>query len=83
MTNEEYQQKFLEILPNVQKAEFERLQKECQQLEEKYRNFSKNVSEKCADKLVELNKRYIEDSKESYTNFFCKNWMFITFMMNK
>lgn len=31
----------------------------------------------------ELNKRYIEDSKESYTNFFFKNWMFITFMMNK
>lgn len=73
MTNEEYQQKFLEILPNVQKAEFEEFKKDCQKLEEKYRNFSKNVSEKCADKLVELNKQYIEGAKKDYTNFFFNN----------
>ncbi len=69
MTNEEYNEKVLEIL-NVQKTEFEKLKKDYQDFEEKYRNFSKNVSEKCADKLVELNKRYIV---ENFADFFLKN----------
>lgn len=79
MTNEEYKQKFFEILPQVQKEEFEKLKLDYQQFEEKCHDFSKGVYEKCAEKLVELNKQYIEEYKENYSNFFSKNWYFLMF----
>lgn len=83
MTNEEYQKKFLAIFPSAEEEEFEEFKRDYQKLEEKYQNFSKSVSEKCADRLVELNKQYIEGLKENYSNFFFENWIFINFMMNK
>lgn len=83
MTNEEYQKKFLDIFPSAEEEEFEEFKRDSQKLEEKYQHFSKNVSEKCADRLVELNKKYIEESKENYSNFFLRNWMFLNFMANK